>query len=224
MSRYNKYNEDGYRVIDGRIDPYVIRIDTGDGNVDYTANMLCDNIIKGEYVLPNESSLIWLAKTQGYSRHQLEDVLAGKETNSVFLKSVYDEVMNCESDIRQLVFLINLNDTTIKIIQDCWFDDEDETRYDDKYEVYEWFDYETVCKPKLESVKLRRGTTCGLVNLFNGGGSILGIELEHDIEIPAKYIHDIESDYRPNYYPIWDIYGIDVSAFDSCPEFIYKEE
>ena len=90
--------------------------------------------------------------------------------------------------------------------------------------VYEWFDYETVCKPKLESVKLRRGTTCGLVNLFNGGGSILGIELEHDIKIPAKYIHDIESDYRPNYYPIWDIYGIDVSAFDACPEFIYKEE
>ena len=109
MSRYDRYNDAGYRVIDGRIDPYVIRIDTGDGNVDYTANMLCDGIVEGKHSLPDNASLVWLAKTQGYTKKQLEDVLAGKETNSVFLKSVYDEVMNCESDIRQLVFLVNLS-------------------------------------------------------------------------------------------------------------------
>lgn len=219
MSRYNKYNEDGYRVIDGHIDPYVIRIDTGDGDVDYTANMLCDGIVEGKHLLPYNASLIRLAKTQGYTKKQLEDVLMGKETDSVFLKSVYDEVMNSTSDIRQLVFLVNLAFwTEVNTIE---YDEDDEIYYD-SYDAYEWFDYDNLYKSTIKSVTCDKTVVCGLVDSWNGGGSLLGIELEKDIEIPAKYIHDIESDYSPNYYPIWDIYGIDVSAFDTRPVIEWK--
>ena len=49
--------------------------------------------------------------------------------------------------------------------------------------------------------------------LIYGGGSLLDIELEKDVIVPRKFVHDISPDCT-NPYGICKIYGVSESFYD----------
>ena len=65
---------------------------------------------------------------------------------------------------------------------------------------------------------------CGLYDIWGGGGSVLEIELEKDVEIPTKAIFDVWIDCRNckangRGYDVKDVYGICSSAFSGSVKF-----
>ena len=158
----------------------VLTVDTGDADYDFTLNpndMSSDEEIND---LEDEASLVWLAKTQGYSKEQLiEAINKGNYGNSKFLKSVAQEIYNMPSTISALTFLL---DATV----------------------------EDLCEVKENSDNVKVGTSvvCGLYDSWNGGGSLFEIELEKPITIPNKYIHSFLPDTDKGGYSVRSTYGV----------------
>lgn len=122
----------------------------------------------------------WLLGTQGYTEDDLHD--EAKRQESVFLKSLYDELYDM-SDLSnfQLVAIPDSND---------------------------WEAIIALCQK--EDAIIRKTTTFGLFDSVHGGGSLMGITLEKDIYVDAQTpIHRVtiqESkewlDYTPS--PVYD--------------------
>jgi hypothetical protein len=90
--------------------PCEIFIDTGDSNTEYVENAYADDVLKTVDDIPDTASLVWLAKTQGYTKEDLFNAIINSDfKNSEFLKSVQEEVYNCSSSIGQLVFLVEMS-------------------------------------------------------------------------------------------------------------------
>ena len=154
-----------------------IIVDNGDGNYDFTLNNLLNSEFKEEGI-PNESSLLWLVKQQGYSRQDLEKALyTDEKINSKFLESVYNEVYNTTSYMNALTFFVKMT-------------------------LEELIEY----KENKMDIVLSKNTSCGLYDAWNGAGSMLEIELEKDVVIPAELADpDLEG---CRGYGINDIYGM----------------
>lgn len=144
-----------------------------------------DYSINGNYgnlygELEEESCLLWLGKKQGYSREQIEEaLLTDKEIQGKFMKSLYNELVNETTCMNALTFFVKM---TLKDLLDL--------------------------KEKKNSIILDKSTNCGLIDYWNGAGSILGIELEKDITINSDEIGIIEADGSSiGRYSVYSIYG-----------------
>ena len=169
--------------------PVNIRIDTGDANYDFGINEVYPHY-NGDYDtlaedgVPDESALAWLVEQQGYSKEDLKKALLGdEEVPSKFLTSIRDEVANMSSSCPSLVFMMSMT-------------------------VEEWL--QALNAPHIHIPKNAR---CGLVNFWAGGGSILDIRLEKDMDIPKKVVFEILPDYLYG-YGILDVYGVTESFYD----------
>lgn len=156
-----------------------IIIDAGDGNYEFTLN----NCYNDTFEACEESANLWLTRTQGYTREQLEKAVNDMEFNgSKFLSSMYDEVLNCMSSMNALSFFV-------------------------KATLGELIDFKEN-KDEIESITVKKNTNCGLADYWCGSGSILGIELEKDVEIPVRFIDSFTIDGGRGSYGIDSIYGM----------------
>lgn len=154
-----------------------IILNTGDGNYDFTCNNLANFYADG--TIPPESSLLWLVKQQGYTKTQLRRAIQrGKFQDSRLLKSIYVECINSPTLMNALTFFVTMQ------LKDyiAWMDGGGD-------------------------ITLSRDTACGLWNPWTGGGSVLEIELEKDVTIPAKYCEAAMDGVRGQ-YSVDDVYGM----------------
>jgi len=158
-------------------------VDVGDGNYDFTKNELFGcNYTKKG--LKEPSSLVWLMQQQGYSMEQIQKFVDEEDfQGSKFLESVYNECLNTSSCMNALTFFIK---ATLK-------------------EAIELKGIE-------KDIIIPKYINCGLVDFWNGGGSLLEIELEKDVVIPKEYIDSITIDGGRGRYGVGSIYGM-MSSF-----------
>lgn len=165
-----------------------IFVDTGDANYDFSLNPTDMNMtIDLEDEDMNKASLVWLVQQQGYTKEDLKNLLENGNSESKFLKSVYDEVINNVG-----------NNTTIAILCKTTLG-----------EVLDWNANPT-------DITINKATSIGLYDIFSGSGSILDIQLEKPLVIPAQYIGEFWFDVKPkNYggYSVDDVYGLTDEAY-----------
>lgn len=159
-----------------------IIIDSGDYNWDLGCNQVYPHY-DGDYDynkrhgIPDDSCITWLAKKQGYNKTQTKKALLDKVyDNSRFLKSLREELLNCTSHMNTLVFLKQMT-------------------------IQEWL--EALEKDK---ITIPKETPCGLVDFWMGAGGLINIELEKDVTVTKKNIHEIIPDCCKS-YSIHSIYG-----------------
>lgn len=216
-----KLFEDANIIEDGNIDDYMIRdifVDVVciDYPVDWAEDQeFCFNIIVSngddnydfclnEYIVDEDgkvdenaekAGLVWLAKQQGYTLDQVVEILKDGDIAEpkTFLETVLQEVANgywCEA----LTFCVKMT-----------------------------LGQAIVLKEKMKSnpngsVILNKNVTCGLFAPWQGGGSVLDIACEKDIEIPFENIWKLYVDEsRSNRYDsIHNVYGTDSSLWRDC--------
>lgn len=162
-------------------------VSNGDDNYDFWLNehIIDDN---GEVDIDAEKAgIVWLAKQQGYSLEQVVGSLMGESAKEpkTFLETVRQEVDNgygCEA----LTFCVKM--TLGRAIE---------------------------LKEKMEespsgSIVLNKNVECGLFDPWNGGGSVLEISCEKDVEIPFSNIWKVYIDERRSnrYDSIHNVYGV----------------
>ena len=173
-----------------------ILVDTGDGNYDHTINQPFASYNAEESTsIDEDSSLLWFAKQQGYTKGQLNRALRDSDfRDSKFLKSVRNEVANVTTEMNALVFLIKLSLREILTITEVL-----KGLKRDKYHPRR--------SRERGFILIRENVTCGLVDFWSGAGSVLEIQPEKKIKLPLKYIHSIEPD-GVHGYSIKEIYGV----------------
>ena len=155
-----------------------VSVDTGESNYDYTLNNLVEYSQGKHWKLSDEGSLVWLIKQQGYNKHQAKKAIKNPDLEqSKFLKSVFDESNNVTTHMNQLVFFVKMSlGEFINLVED----------------------------PKDLTVK--KNIRCGLIDFWNGAGSILEISLEKNVVIPANKLK-LHIDGAVG-YSVSEIYGI----------------
>lgn len=164
-----------------------VLIDTGDMNYDYTLNAVYPHYNgREDDEIDDKASLVWLAKTQGYTKEQLQSQLTNGEDKldvKGFLETVYQEVINCSASCPTLIFPIKMTlEQAIKICK--IINKRDKNGY--KYEPEE--------REDCGSIIIDKTVDCALYDYWAGGGGCWGIELEKDVELPIKFIHDAVPD------------------------------
>lgn len=157
-----------------------IFVDSGDYNFDLGCNQIYPHY-NGDVEEPikDECCLVWLAKTQGYTKEELEKNLYNDENfTNKFFESVYDELNNCTSHMNSLVFL-------------------------KKMTLREYLNF----LDKKEPITIKKDICCGLFDKWSGAGGLLGIQLEKDMEIYANEIYSAKVD-ESFKYNIHDVYGV----------------
>lgn len=206
---YFKYPFDEYLEQEVDVD---ICIDTGDANYDFTLNAIYPhyNGRKGDDI-DDRASLVWLAKTQGYSKKKLQHALNTLEDSLErhgFLETVYDELINCYVPLPSLVFPVKM--TLGKLIE---LQEIINKRDGDGYY------WEPEDRKDCGSIVVSKDVECLLYDIWNGGGGCWGIELEKDVEIPVKYIKSAEPDGAKT-YSMQSCYGCNSSCWkDAVKEY-----
>lgn len=190
-------------------------VDCGDGNTDFGENNFPPhyNSCREDLNISKESSLLWLVKQQGRTKRDLVRVIKkdGKTEDS-FLKSIYQEVNNATSCMNALTFLVKMKMRDMISIQEA-------INRRDK----DGFKFEANKRPDIGSIVIPRTCRCGLVDYWNGAGSVLDIALEKDVILPIKYLRSAEPDAWEN-YSIHSIYGMCDSAWKVEAKLQVKEE
>lgn len=169
-----------------------IIVSNGDDNYDFWLN---EHIIDEDGNVDKDaekSGLVWLAKQQGHTLEELVESLKDEEyvNPNKFISSLAAEVFNgygCEA----LTFCVKM--TLGQAIE---------------------------LKEKMKensngSIVLDKNVTCGLFDMWNGGGSTLDIVCEKDIEIPFENIWKFYIDEKRsrNCDSIHNVYGTDSSLW-----------
>lgn len=178
---YIKLPEDHFLDQDVLVD---ILVDTGDLNYDYTLNNFGPHYDARENEpIPDESSLLWLARQQGYNKTQLKQAMRERPKEKNFMQSIYDEINNAGSHMNTLTFMV-------------------------KMELREYFNLANAIGAERELNKsytmdgrkgrgwilLDKSTTTGLYDPWNGGGSLLEIRLDKDVRLPIRCIETAKQD------------------------------
>ena len=162
-----------------------IVVDTGDSNYDFALNPFYN--YDGEEIDSN-ASIVWLAKQQGYTEEDVKRALTTDDVSSLdgFLKSVLDEVLNTTTSLNSIVFLCTA--TLNQLI------DQKENKL---------------------PITVSKNATCGLVDLWSGGGSVLGINLQKPVTIPGEYVYEFVPDVNTSMYSVDSIYGLTGGAYSA---------
>lgn len=160
-----------------------IIVDTGDENYDYVLNDVYPHY-DGRYedTIPEEASILWLARQQGYNKRQLNAAMKKSVfADSKLLKSLRCEVINCHSHMNALTFFVKMTVKELFALQEAISDNAKNDIEDGGYKTVD----QRKGKRKLT---LSKDTACGLYDTWSGGGSLLEIELEKDVDLPLKFI------------------------------------
>lgn len=199
------YPDDHYRKQEFKVN---ILMDCGDGNYDFTLNSLypCYCGQKGE-AYPDEASLVWLARQQGYGKRALRKALAQGDTTDPegFLDSCRSELVNLPSHMSTITFLVKMTFEQLMNIRAAidWCE-----RNGDRYHPRK--------SPDAGYIVLDKKTMCGLYDAWDGGGSTLEIQLEKDVRLPIKYIWMAVPDKAKcggYHWPLGEVYGMCESAW-----------
>lgn len=200
---YIKYPVDHYLDQEFYVD---IMLDTGDGNYDYTLNSVYP-CYYGRYEdrIDENSSLLWLARQQGYTKTQLWNALRDEENKyKGFLKSCEIELINLPSHMSTVTFLVKMTlRDLIKLNQGVQLQDRDGILYDAKK------------KPYCGYIILDKDTTTGLFDPWYGGGSLFEIKLEKDVRLPIRFIRSALPDNNRDGYSVDNVYAMCESAWDA---------
>ncbi len=177
-----------------------VLVDTGDMNYDYTLNAVYPHYNgREDDEIDDKASLVWLAKTQGYTKKQLQNQLTnGKDKLDVkgFLETVYQEIINCSAACPTLIFPIKMTlEQAMKICKIINKRDKDGYKY--KPEERE----------DCGSIIIDKNVDCVLYDYWAGGGGCWGIELEKDVELSIKFIHKAVPDSSLD-YSMESCYGV----------------
>lgn len=156
-------------------------VNTGDGNFDFTCNNFMSYDGMHDKTIAEESSILWLVRQQGYKKTDLNRLRKGiYDKENSFLDSIHTELINPTSSMNALVFLVKM---TLK----------------------EFLEY----KENPTDIIVDNNTYCGLVDFWQGAGSMIDIELDNSVLIPKKFVEAHVDGCRG--YGIRDIYGTDDS-------------
>ena len=172
-----------------------IIVSNGDDNYDFWLN---EHIVDEDGNVDKDAEkagIVWLAKQQGYTLEQVVEILKDGDIAKpkTFLETVLQEVANgygCEA----LTFCVKMT-----------------------------LGQATALKEKMKSnpngsIVLDKRVECGLFDPWEGGGSVLEIACEKDIEIPFKNIWKFYVDEKRSnrYGSIHNVYGTDSSIWRDC--------
>ena len=183
-----------------------IMLDTGDGNYDFTLNSPYP-CWYGDYNarLHEKSSLLWLARQQGYIKTQLWHALREGDMRDPkgFLQSCQVECANLPSHMATVTFLVRMTLDDLIELNRC-------IRLQDRNGHF----YDATKNPYCGYITLSKDTMCGLFDPWDGGGSILEIELEKDVKIPIRFIWSALPDgCGYGRYGVGSVYGMCASAW-----------
>ena len=172
-----------------------IIVSNGDDNYEFCLN---------EYIVDEDgnvnedaekSGLVWLAKQQGYALEELVEILKNGDVAEpkTFLETVLQEVANgygCEA----LTFCVKMTLGQAIALK------------------------ERMKENPNGSIVLDKKAECGLFDPWSGGGSVLEIACEKDIEIPFKNIWKFYIDARRSnrYDSIHNVYGTGDGIWRDC--------
>ena len=176
-----------------------ILMDTGDANYDYSIN--------AKIPFVKETGLAWLASTQGYSLEQLNDAMERGEdgVQSAFLRSVWTEYTECPSSTPTVCFLVRMTLGNLMDLNRL-------IKAQDRNGIC----YDATKKPDCGTFHIGKETMTGLFDFMTGGGSVLEIELEKDVDIPIKFVRSATPDVNDCQgikWSIGDVYGMCGSAW-----------
>lgn len=170
----------------------VVIINNGDMNYDFTKHNIlnyagdygyCDGLEKtaGLYFLAKQQRrLTLLKKAINYPE---------KKTDNRFVDSCITELEEATCHMCALTFLVQMNlNTAINIIE--------KQKEALKNKVYNEYHPNEVKGAPLGYITLGKDTSCGLFDTWNGGGSLLEIELEKDVKLPLHLIDRINTQDR----------------------------
>jgi hypothetical protein len=183
-----------------------IVIDVGDADSEYTINAI-DVGPDGDKEVDPKSAILWLAKTQGYTKEQLEaNLFAERAVDSrtrrepEFLNSLWDELNEDPSGGAAVTFAVRM-----KLGQ-----------------LIDLYELMRLDRPGFVHVGKRAG--CGLVDFWNGGGGPFEIELEKDVDIPVQAIRCALPDESIARYSLAEIYGFPSSYWDAEAALVKEDE
>lgn len=185
-----------------------VLVDTGDMNYDYTLNAVYPHYNgREDDEIDDRASLVWLAKTQGYTKEQLQNQLTNGEDKldvKGFLETVYQEVINCSASCPTLIFPIKMTlEQAMKICK--IINKRDKNGY--KYNPEE--------REDCGSLVIDKNVDCVLYDCDAGGGGCWGIELEKDVELPIKFIHMAIPD-EALHYSMKECYGVTSECWEKA--------
>lgn len=191
-----------------------IMVDCGNWNYDCT----CDNVLNwygnsGDGSIPAESSILWLAKTQGKATvlrkackkvHRNDGYYTDREKDEdKFIESCIQELENLPSHMGTVTFLVKMS-----LFQLFDLIELQSREYDEKGK------YNPRNNKKSKSyILLGKETMCGLYNSWDGGGSVLEIELDRDVKLPIKYCVFCVDGCKMHGYDVGEVYGMCSSAW-----------
>lgn len=172
-----------------------IIVSNGDDNYDFWLN---EHIVDEDGKVDEnaeKAGLVWLAKQQGYTLDQVVKILKDGDIAEpkTFLETVLQEVAN-GYDCEALTFCVKMT-----------------------------LGQAIALKEQMESnpngsVVLEKKVECGLFDPWSGGGSVLEIACEKDVEIPFDNIWKFYIDEKRSnrYDSIHNVYGTDNSIWRDC--------
>ena len=161
-----------------------------DWNVEFTGNSLYEDEDDEDKTRLGYGGIRWLIEQQGYNVEDFESEIdiEDKPFSNKFFETVYDELINTTTSLNALVVSTKM---TLKELIEL---------------------KEAHKKKSLKSFKIDKTCDIGLVDFWQGAGSLLNIKLDKDLEIPLENIDDICCDSSFS-YNIGNIYGLGDSDY-----------
>lgn len=197
-----------------------IMVDCGNWNYD----CVCDNVLNwygnsGDGSIDKESSMLWLAKTQGKATalrkackqvHRDDGYYVDRDKNKdKFIESCIQEFENLPSHMATVTFLVKMPLFDLFDLIEL-----QNKEYDEKGK------YDPRKNEKSKSyIVLGKETMCGLYDPWSGGGSVLEVELDKDVKLPIKYAIFCVEGCKMHGYDVDEVYGL----IDSCWKETVKE-
>lgn len=183
-----------------------ILTDTGDANYNFTLNSVYP-CWYGDYDAPidDRAGIVWLAKTQGYSKGKLRKALRQGDMADPkgFLESMRQELANLPSHMSTVTFLVSLTlEQLMELNRLIKLQDRNGRHYDARENPYCGY------------IIIDKNTETGLYDPWSGGGSCFEIELERDVRLPIKYIRSALPDGGDG-YSVGEVYAMSGSAWKS---------
>lgn len=181
-----------------------IFMDTGDGNYDYTLNSVypCWYGKFGERI-NDKSSLLWLARQQGYTKTQLWEELKKGDMSEPkgFLQSCRVELANLPSHMSLVSFFVMMSLKELIELNRCINVQERNGKF-----------FDSSKNPYCGYTILSKDVMAGLYDPWTGAGSVLELELERDVRIPNRLIRSAVPDGFDG-YSVRNVYGLCESAW-----------